>query len=172
MPAMTQELFDQICARMSDGESTNAIIKDLSISWSSLQYFRENSHENVAKYASARELQVDWHAEEIKELSDEKPECIVDERGISRVDSGYVTWQKNRIDTRKWLMSKIAPKKYGDKQIVAVTGENGGAVKIDAVGVASTEVGAILTALAGAKSASGAGAAEMDTPVKTGADQT
>ena len=43
----------------------------------------------------------------------------MDDKGISRTDSGWVTWQKNRIDARKWVASKLKPKKYGDRQIVA-----------------------------------------------------
>jgi hypothetical protein len=34
------------------------------------------------------------------------------------VDAGWVAWQRNRVDTRKWLLSKLQPKKYGDKTTV------------------------------------------------------
>jgi hypothetical protein len=30
-------------------------------------------------------------------------------------DSGAVQKQRLQVDTRKWLLSKLAPKKYGDK---------------------------------------------------------
>jgi hypothetical protein len=40
-----------------------------------------------------------------------------------------------RIDTRKWLLSKMLPKVYGDKSEVAVTGANGGPVQSQSVTV-------------------------------------
>ena len=30
-----------------------------------------------------------------------------------------------RVDTRKWIMSKLAPKKYGDKVTQELTGKDG-----------------------------------------------
>jgi hypothetical protein len=36
-------------------------------------------------------------------------------------DSGAVADKKVQIDTRKWLLSKLAPKKYGDK--IEVSGD-------------------------------------------------
>ena len=46
-----------------------------------------------------------------KEIADEMPP--MDANG--RTDSGWVQWQRNRIDTRKWIAAKLKPKKYGDK---------------------------------------------------------
>ena len=36
-----------------------------------------------------------------------------------------------RVDTRKWLASKLKPKKYGDVNKVELTGKDGGAVEVD-----------------------------------------
>ena len=35
-----------------------------------------------------------------------------------------------RIDTRKWILSKMLPKVYGDKLIQEVTGANGGPIAL------------------------------------------
>jgi hypothetical protein len=35
--------------------------------------------------------------------------------GEGKVDNAMVQKQRLRVDTRKWLLSKLAPKKYGDK---------------------------------------------------------
>ncbi|MBX8785491.1 hypothetical protein HBA94_17175 [Ochrobactrum sp. GRS2] len=37
---------------------------------------------------------------------------------------------KLRIDTRKWLMSKMAPKKYGDKVMNEHSGPDGGPIPV------------------------------------------
>jgi nitrogen fixation-related uncharacterized protein len=70
-------------------------------------------------YAKAREEQADTLADEIQAIADEEPREVVDDKGIARVDSGWVTWQKNRVDARKWVASKLKPKKYGERQILA-----------------------------------------------------
>jgi hypothetical protein len=46
----------------------------------------------------------------MQEIADEMPP--LDANG--RTDSGWVTWQRNRVDDRKWVASKLKPKKYGE----------------------------------------------------------
>ena len=53
-------------------------------------------------------------------LCDKKPPLLED----GRVDQGWVTWQKLRIDTRKWNASRILPKEYGEH--VALKGDTAG----------------------------------------------
>jgi hypothetical protein len=62
-----------------------------------------------------RERTVAW-AEELADIADE---------------ASAETVQKARlqIDTRKWLMSKMAPKKYGDRVVNEHTGANGGPIQ-------------------------------------------
>ena len=74
-------------------------------------------HKEFAElYARAREDQADTLADEIHAIADELPQQIVDEKGkTSRYDSAYVQWQKNRVDARKWIASKLKPKKYSDR---------------------------------------------------------
>jgi hypothetical protein len=62
------------------------------------------------QYARARELQMELMAEEILELSDDKASD-----GEAFVGINHVHRARLQVDTRKWLMSKLAPKKYGDK---------------------------------------------------------
>jgi hypothetical protein len=71
-----------------------------------------------------REEQADTLADEIQAIADEPPQEIVDDKGISRTDSGWVTWQKNRVDARKWVAAKLKPKKYGERQVLAGDAEN------------------------------------------------
>ncbi|GAC1516323.1 MAG: hypothetical protein NVS1B11_36620 [Terriglobales bacterium] len=42
----------------------------------------------------------------------------------------HINRSRLRIDTRKWYLGKIMPKKYGDKVLQEVTGANGGAFVI------------------------------------------
>ena len=55
-------------------------------------------------YARAREERADLLAKEILEIADAPCKDTVE-----------VQHARNRIDTRKWLASKLAPRKYGDR---------------------------------------------------------
>jgi hypothetical protein len=84
----------------------------------------------------ARELQAEYMAEDILTIADE--ECTTvradkhgtqdDGDGKTEVvfDSTAVQRNRLRVDARKWLLSKLAPKKYGDKVTQEHTGPNGG----------------------------------------------
>lgn len=84
-----------------------------------------NDPERAEKYARAREIMIDTQAQEILDEFDGPPPIGPD----GRVDSGAVQWAKQRADNKKWLLSKIAPKKYGDKSQVELTGADGGPVQ-------------------------------------------
>jgi hypothetical protein len=87
------------------------------------------------KYTRAREIQAMSIADELLEIADDARNDWMQRPGRSDDDPG---WQLNsehvqrsrvRIDTRKWLLSKMLPKVYGDKTEVAVTGADRGPVQ-------------------------------------------
>lgn len=128
------EVAGVILGRLAGGESLNAICKcDGMPPIQAIWEWISTSPDFAAKYARARELQADAHADEITALSDEEPPQVVAEGGAARVDAGWVTWQKNRIDARKWVASKLKPKKYGDAATLELTGGNGGPVEVSVV---------------------------------------
>lgn len=65
----------------------------------------------AARYARARELQAEKWADEIIEESD-----AADDHETAAV-------AKVRIDARKWIASKLLPKRFGDKLDVTSAGE-------------------------------------------------
>lgn len=92
-------------------------------------------------YAAARDIGLDIMADDTLEISDENPGTIP---GGGK-DSAAVAHQRLRVDTRKWYLSKLAPKRYGERQAVELTGADGGAVKIEDTGAAA-RLAAILQA--------------------------
>lgn len=129
----TDEIAAEICTRLSCGESLTAICKTEGMPVISTVYVWMLKHERFAEaYARAREEQADTLADEITAIADEKPVEVVDDKGTSRTDSGWVTWQKNRIDARKWVAAKLKPKSYGDKVDLTSGGEKVGlSINID-----------------------------------------
>jgi hypothetical protein len=82
------------------------------------------------QYASAREAQADYYAEEIIEISDDGTNDWMERQrtdgSTEEVENKEVLARSRlRVDTRKWLMARMAPKKYGDKITQEVTGADG-----------------------------------------------
>lgn len=79
------------------------------------------AQELIDDYARARETREEIWFEEIRKISEEKAGEIVDEHGNIRLDSGFQQRQKLRIDAIKWMLSRMNPKKYGDKIETVIT---------------------------------------------------
>lgn len=65
-------------------------------------------------------------ADEIVEISDTPVEGVrreKSEQGVKEVTEDMLGHRRLQVDTRKWYLSKLAPKKYGDKQHVEVSGK-------------------------------------------------
>lgn len=82
-----------------------------------LKWLRENIAFQT-QYAHAREEQADVLADEILDIADDgKPDFRFDPEVGLIVDGDAIQRAKLRIDSRKWIASKLKPKKYGDKTI-------------------------------------------------------
>jgi hypothetical protein len=82
------------------------------------------------QYARAREEQADGYADEIVAIADEPPQLVTKDDGEDvevSLDSAAIQRQRLRIDARKWVASKLKPKKYGDK----VDHKHGGTVTVN-----------------------------------------
>ena len=71
--------------------------------------------EFAEQYARAREVQAETLADEIVSIADE---------------DGDPQRQRLRVDARKWVASKLKPKRYGDKVTNEHTGADGGPVAL------------------------------------------
>jgi transposase-like protein len=76
------------------------------------------------KYARAREDQADYLAEEILSIADDgTKDTTQNERGNDIEDKEWTNRSKLRVEARKWIASKLKPKKYGDKLDLTTDGE-------------------------------------------------
>ena len=82
-------------------------------------------------YQRAKMLQADSLADEIEYLADEPPRLFVDGHGVERVDPGWVTWMRNRVEAKRWIASKLKPKVYGDKLELEGNGVVGLAIQVN-----------------------------------------
>lgn len=76
------------------------------------------------QYTHARVKQADFYADQIIEIADETSnDTEITEHG-EKPNSEWIARSRLRVDARKWVMSKLAPKKYGDKIDVTTGGES------------------------------------------------
>jgi len=72
-------------------------------------------------YARAKDEGIDALVEDTLDISDAPPPLT----GQGSVDSGAVAHTKVRIETRRWLAERMAPKRYGLKQGLDMTNSDG-----------------------------------------------
>ena len=111
----TKDTADKICEKISGGLSLRAICAEdgMPARGTVYRWLIENA-DFQDQYARARDKQADYFAEEIIEIADS-----------AEAESAAVSKAKLQIDARKWAASKIAPKKYGDKQEIDVKSSDG-----------------------------------------------
>ena len=130
----TQEIGDEFCGQLIAGRSVRDIFSDEDMPSDRTMYRLLASTETLRpQYARARELQMEAMAEDILEIADDGRndwmECQGKEDGGWTVNGEHIQRSKLRVDARKWLMSKLAPKKYGDKVELEHTGKDGGPIQ-------------------------------------------
>lgn len=82
-------------------------------------------------YQRAKLLQADSLADEIEWLADVEPRLFTDGHNVERVDPGWVTWMRNRVEAKRWIASKMKPKVYGDKLELEGNGVVGIAIQVN-----------------------------------------
>jgi hypothetical protein len=127
----SDEIVFTICTRLSHGESLRQICKDEDMPGMStiIDWLNDPLKENFHKqYERARALQAEIMFDEIIEISDDSTNDWVDrevgkDRIIRSTDHEHVQRSKLRVDSRKWYLSKVLPKKYGEKLDVTSGGK-------------------------------------------------
>ncbi|KTD18725.1 Uncharacterised protein [Legionella lansingensis] len=118
----TPELAKEICDTIA---SNSAGVKRLckeNPDWPShntIYRWLANFPEFRDQYAQAKKCQIDLLVDEILEIADDSSnDYLVYEQGNVSCNSEWIARSRLRIDTRKWLASKLVPKVYGTlKQI-------------------------------------------------------
>jgi hypothetical protein len=123
-----QSIADEICDRLTDGESLRKITLDKHMPAASTIYKWLSLNESFAEqYAHAREAQADTLADEILDIADDGSNDWMsgkdDEDGWA-YNGDAVARSKLRVDARKWVAAKLKPKKYGDKTLLGSDPEN------------------------------------------------
>lgn len=118
-----------ILERISNGESLRSILpsKNRPIELPHIGTFIDwvNADKDLAeRYARAQELRAELLFEEILTIADDSSQDIIkNDKGVEFENKEFVNRSRLRVDARKWALSKMLPKKYGDKLDVTSEGK-------------------------------------------------
>ena len=114
----TEEMGNLICDKLTEGMSVRKMCQmDGFPNPSTIYVWIDRFPEFAERYARARETATEDMLEDILEIADD-PTIDTQEKRV-------------RIDTRKWAMGKLKPKKYGEKTTHEVGNKEGEALKVD-----------------------------------------
>lgn len=126
------KLAAEICRRLMSGQSLRRICRDEKMPHFStvMQWLShpEISVEFEPKYKFAREVQIELMGEQIIDIADDSSEDYIEKERedgsvYEAVNREHIQRSRLRVDTRKWIMAKQLPKKYGDKVDVTSGGK-------------------------------------------------
>lgn len=132
--------MEMICALIARGKSlvqiTSSGIPGIPGYEAVMKWLREDDLTDekryVKMYARAREDAADFLADEIIAIADDSSyDEIFTEDGKRVCNQEFVNRSKLRVDARKWVASKLKPRKYGDK--VEVDNKHSGEVALSGV---------------------------------------
>lgn len=132
----TKELGREICDRLAHGESLRSICRDdemphrsTVIRWNYENYGEVKDENNKIveegfhyHYEKARNIALDIMADDLIDISDESENDFIivenEKTGKTKeiLNKEAVMRSRLRVDTRKWYLSKMAPKRYGDSR--------------------------------------------------------
>ena len=125
----SQELADEFCGLIAIGYSLRSACKEEHMPSPSTVYRWIREHSGFREqYARACEDRADAMAEDMLDIADDGTNDWME---LERKDGSTYEVPNNevlarsrlRVDTRKWIMAKVKPKKYGDKIDVTSDGE-------------------------------------------------
>lgn len=122
----TPEIADLICERIADGESLRSICSDEEMP-NKATVFRWLAANDAFRdqYARARESQADTLFDDILEIADDARNDWMERRDGNRgyeLNGDHIQRSRLRLEARKWMASKLAPKKYGDRILTEHSG--------------------------------------------------
>lgn len=119
----TPEIAAAICTDIAIGHTVAQAAGNAGIDPNTIYAWRLQHADFGEIFARAKAAQMDYFAEEIIEIADDGLNDWMQREArngsITVLNDEHVQRSRLRIDTRKWLMARMAPRRYGDR--VALT---------------------------------------------------
>lgn len=108
MPAALKnrdELLDQVFSLVENGKSLNQACKIAGVALPTVLGWCDSDEATSERYARARASLIEGQVRELYRIAD-------------AANADTVQEAKLQIDVRKWALSKLMPKKFGDRQVI------------------------------------------------------
>jgi len=126
-----QDHQDAIIAWIADGKPLREYCRMQGApNWRTVYAWLEKDPPFSARFARARDAGADAIAEEALAIIDATP-SRAETDGSSRVDPGYVQWQRIRAEYRLKLLAKWNPRRYGDRLDLSSDSAAGLLIRVD-----------------------------------------
>ncbi len=125
----TEAIAAEICDRLAQGESLRTICSDEHIP------ARVTIHDWILKdrssfanrYTQARDIGLDYVADEVMDIADNGTNDWMERNAQDNpgwtINGEALGRSRLRFDARRWYLSKLAPKRYGDSSKVELSGQ-------------------------------------------------
>jgi len=130
----SQELVEEICLLISEGLSVRKICEEREGMPERRTIYRWIAkHDEFRRlYQASLEARADLLFDECLTIADDASKDFImttseDGATIKKPDHEHINRARLRVDTRKWMAAKLAPKKYGDR----ITNEIDGKLEVD-----------------------------------------
>lgn len=122
-PIYTPALGIAVCDAVAGGIPLNNVLKqDGFPDRMTFNSWLLKDPEFFAMYMRARIALYDVWAEEILTISDDDSRDTVETGEGTKTDHEHIQRSRLRVDSRRWLLSKLRPTTYGDSQTIKHTG--------------------------------------------------
>ena len=116
----TESIFSDIVKQISEGKSLREVLRQPDMP-SSRTFFKwlGGDDEKVKQYARGCNERAEMIFDQILTIADAtEDDVIINEEGNPITNHNVIQRDRLRVDARKWALSKMNPKKYGDKQAI------------------------------------------------------
>lgn len=117
--SFTQEQADAICVKLASGQSLRSICAedDQPDQTTVYRWLRDNEAFRQ-QYARAREDQAETLFDQMVTIADTPLmglKTVTKVTGVEMTEGDMIEHRRLQVETRKWVLGKMAPKKYGDR---------------------------------------------------------
>ena len=116
-------VFENILEGVRKGDAVRKVLSLPDMPSTKTFYKWLENEDRGKQYARACEYRADAIFEEILNICDDKTEDYISTKSGAVGNNAAVQRARLQVDTRKWIVSKLNPKKYSDKIQNEVTGD-------------------------------------------------
>lgn len=111
------EIVTEVCTLIASGKSMRDAIKEVGkASRQSVFDWINEDKKKLDQYARAMEYRADCIFDDIIDIADNtEGDMMMDENGREKVNHENIQRSRLKVDTRKWIISKMMPSRYGEK---------------------------------------------------------